>query len=77
VFGLWAVVLAVAMTVYAGWEATAHYPNDTVNSTEPLFVFVIMALALPRPVLGWAPLQPLLRRIGVSAGSRSARSCRR
>ena len=54
VFGLWAVVLLVATTVYAGWEAARQYVNDSVNYTEPLFVVVIMALASTRPVIGFA-----------------------
>ena len=31
VFGLWAVVLLAAITLYTGWESAAHYVNDTVN----------------------------------------------
>ncbi len=54
VFGFWAVVLAVAITVYEGWEVAKHYLNDTVNYTEPLFVVVIMALASTRPIIGFA-----------------------
>ena len=54
VFGLWAVILAAAMTVYGGWETATHYLNDTVNYTEPLFVVVIMALASTRPVVQFA-----------------------
>jgi hypothetical protein len=54
VFGLWAVVLFVAMLGYAGWEPSTHYFNDTVNYTEPLFVVVIMALASTRPIVGLA-----------------------
>ncbi len=54
VFGLWAVVLAAAMTAYANWAQTTHYLNDTVNYAEPLFVVVIMALASTRPVVGFA-----------------------
>jgi hypothetical protein len=54
VFGLWAVVLVVAMTGYAGWETAKHYINDNVNYTEPLFVVVIMALASTRPIIGFA-----------------------
>src|SRR5204862_405803 len=45
VFGLWAVVLVVAITIARGWEVAAHYLNDTVIFTEALFVVVIMALA--------------------------------
>jgi hypothetical protein len=54
VFGLWAVVLATAITSYEGWEVTKHYLNDTVNYTEPLFVVVIMALASTRPIITFA-----------------------
>ena len=31
IFGLWAVVLLLATTAYAGWEAARHYVSDTVN----------------------------------------------
>lgn len=51
IFGLWAVVLAGAIAVHAGWGTVTHYLNDTVNYTEPLFVVVIMALASTRPVI--------------------------
>src|SRR5688572_23996481 len=61
VFGLWAVVLLIAATLYAGWESAKHYFNDTVNYTEPLFVVVIMALAASRPVIGFA--ESTLRRV--------------
>ena len=54
VFGLWAVVLLVAMAGYIGWEPAKHYFNDGVNYTEPLFVVVIMALAATRPIVGFA-----------------------
>ena len=54
VFGLWALVLLVAMVGYAGWEPSKHYYNDLVNYTEPLFVVVIMALASTRPIIGFA-----------------------
>jgi hypothetical protein len=51
VFGLWAVVLALAISSVRGWETAKHYLNDTVNYTEPLFVIVIMALASTRPII--------------------------
>jgi Putative Na+/H+ antiporter len=54
VFGLWAVVLTVAMLASVGWDTTRHYLNDTVNYTEPLFVVVIMALASTRPIINLA-----------------------
>ena len=54
VFGLWAVVLIVAITAVHGWTTARHYVSDTVNYTEPLFVVVIMALASTRPIIGLA-----------------------
>ena len=54
VFGLWAVVLVVAVTSWFDWSTAQHYVNDTVNYTEPLFVVVIMALASTRPVIGFS-----------------------
>ncbi|MGH9175964.1 MAG: putative Na+/H+ antiporter, partial [Vicinamibacterales bacterium] len=54
VFGLWAVVLLIAITSGEGWEAARHYVNDTVDYTEPLFVVVIMALASTRPIILFA-----------------------
>jgi hypothetical protein len=66
VFGLWAVVLLAAITLYTGWESAAHYVNDTVTYTEPLFVVVIMALASTRPVVGFA--ESALRRIASAGG---------
>lgn len=70
VFGLWAVVLLAAMTMYSGWESAKHYFNDTVNYTEPLFVVVIMALAATRPVIGFA--ESALRRIAAAGGATPA-----
>jgi hypothetical protein len=54
VFGLWSIVLLIAMVTYAGWETATHYFNDGVNYTEPLFVVVIMALAATRPIVAFA-----------------------
>ena len=70
VFGLWAVVLIVATTIYAGWEPAKHYVNDTVNYTEPLFVVVIMALAATRPIVGFA--ESALRRVAATGGATPA-----
>jgi hypothetical protein len=66
VFGLWAAVLLVAFTGYAGWESAKHYFNDIVNYTEPLFVVVIMALASTRPIVGFA--EASMRRVANAAG---------
>jgi Putative Na+/H+ antiporter len=70
VFGLWAVVLAAAMTAHAGWQATTHYLNNTVNYTEALFVVVIMALASTRPIVVFA--ESALRRVANAGGGTPA-----
>jgi hypothetical protein len=54
VFGLWALVLLVALTASKGWETARHYFSDTVEYTEPMFVVVIMALASTRPIIVFA-----------------------
>jgi hypothetical protein len=70
VFGLWAVVLLLATTWYAGWEPAKQYFNGTVNYTEPLFVVVIMALASTRPVIGFA--EAVMRRVAGAGGGTPA-----
>jgi hypothetical protein len=50
VFGLWAMVLAIAMFSLAGKANTLEY-LDSRNFTEPLFVFAIMVVAGTRPIL--------------------------
>ncbi len=70
VFGLWAVVLLVALTLYAGWPQATHYFSDTVNYTEPVFVIVIMALAATRPVIGFA--EAALRKLASTGGATPA-----
>ena len=70
VFGLWAVVLLIALTMYAGWDTATHYLNDRVNYTEPLFVVVIMALASTRPIVGFA--EGALRRLANAGGGTPA-----
>jgi hypothetical protein len=54
VFGLWAIVLLVAITATEGWTTAKGYFNGTVNYTEALFVVVIMALASTRPIIRFA-----------------------
>jgi hypothetical protein len=54
VFGIWAVVLAGAITWFKGWSAVVRYVGHHVSYTEPMFVVVVMALAATRPVLGLA-----------------------
>ncbi len=50
VFGLWAVVLLVAVTLFYDWPTFVNYVGH-VNYTEPMFVVVIMTLASSRPIL--------------------------
>jgi hypothetical protein len=72
VFGFWAVVLVLVMALMAGGGEALHYA-ETRNYTEPLFVFVIMAIAGSRPVLqavfgvvnGIARVLPLPRPVAV------------
>ncbi len=66
VFGLWAVVLAVVITLRYGWETLVHYVGETVNFTEPLFVVVIMALASTRPIVRFA--EASLRKVAELGG---------
>ena len=66
VFGLWVLVLLLAMLSYFGWETATHYLNDGVNYTEPLFVIVIMALAATRPIVLLA--ESWMRRLAALGG---------
>jgi hypothetical protein len=66
VFGLWAVVLTIALVAAKSWTTATHYLNDTVIYTEPLFVVVIMALASSRPVVVFA--EAMLRRLANAGG---------
>ncbi len=50
VFGLWAMVLAIAMFALVGKAPTLEY-LESRNFTEPLFVFAIMVVAGTRPIL--------------------------
>ncbi len=61
VFGLWVIVLLVAITAWHGWHTATAYLNGTVNYTEPMFVVVIMTLASTRPIIGFA--EGALRRV--------------
>lgn len=70
VFGLWAAVLLVAVTLAEGWVAAEHYFAEGVNYTEPLFVIVIMALAATRPIITFA--EGALRRVAALGGGTPA-----
>lgn len=66
VFGIWAVVLGLAITYWFGWNAVLEYIGHHVNFTEPMFVVVIMALSSTRPVLRFA--EACLRRVAALGG---------
>jgi hypothetical protein len=51
VFGIWTVILAIAIVVCKSWNVAADYIGHRVNFGEPMFVMVIMALASTRPML--------------------------
>jgi hypothetical protein len=51
VFGIWAVVLMIAIALDKGWGTAVDYVGKQVNFTEPMFVMVIMALASARPMM--------------------------
>jgi hypothetical protein len=70
VFGLWAVVLLVAIAFHAGWNGATHYFDETVSYTEPLFVVVIMALAATRPIIWLA--ETGVRRLASAGGATPA-----
>jgi len=51
VFGLWAAALFLGIAVVKQSVAAAAHYIDTLNFTEPKFVFVIMVVAATRPVV--------------------------
>ncbi|MFN7905637.1 MAG: putative Na+/H+ antiporter [Pseudobdellovibrionaceae bacterium] len=53
VFGIWAAVFFVFLTFHLG-PAQANQRIESLNFTEPLFVFVIMVMASSKPVLFFA-----------------------
>ena len=51
VFGLWAVVLGLAILFFYDWQTVVGYVGHTVDFTEAMFILVIMTLAATRPIL--------------------------
>ncbi len=51
VFGVWAVILAIAIGAGFGWNTMVDYVGHQSGYTEAAFVVVIMAIASSRPVL--------------------------
>jgi hypothetical protein len=62
VFGLWAIVLILAMVAMTGGAQALSYAESR-NYTEPLFVFVVMVMAASRPILA-----TVIRSVDVIAG---------
>ena len=54
IFGIWAVILGLAIVGFKGGATALHYIGQKVNYTEPMFVVVVMAIAATRPVLSLA-----------------------
>ena len=50
VFGFWAIVLVLFITLGYGWSVSSGY-LESLQFTEPMFVFVIMVIAASRPVM--------------------------
>ncbi len=71
VFGLWAVALAIAITVFYDWATLVHYAANKVNFGEAMFIVVIMTLASTRPILRLAELA-LGKVAGLLGGTLSA-----
>ncbi len=53
VFGIWIVPLLIAIVVFHGWPAMVNYMGH-VNTTEAVFVVVIMAMSSSLPILQFA-----------------------
>jgi hypothetical protein len=56
VFGMWVIALAGAAVYYHSWHDFILYVAKDREFTEPLFVFVIMAIAASRPVLRFSEI---------------------
>ncbi len=61
VFGLWAIVLGLAIIAFFDWDTMVDYLNHGVEFTEAMFVVTIMILASTRPILNFTEI--CMRRI--------------
>lgn len=50
VFGLWTILLGIAIAYFYNWETFVHYVGE-LEYVEPMFVIVIMTIAASRPIL--------------------------
>jgi hypothetical protein len=69
VFGIWLIPLGLAIILFKGWNAMAHYVSTT-GFAEPVFVVVVMAISASRPVLRLA--EALLAKVAALGGGSSA-----
>lgn len=51
IFGIWAIALMGAITLFYDWQTAVDYVGNKVSYVEPMFVVVIMTLASTRPIL--------------------------
>jgi hypothetical protein len=56
VFGLWAIVLGLAIMAFFDWNTMVNYLNHGVEFTEAMFVVTIMILASTRPILNFTEI---------------------
>lgn len=52
VFGIWAGIFFFLFAIVEGFEHAVH-AIDSINFTEPIFVFAIMTIASTRPIVEW------------------------
>lgn len=54
IFGIWVIVLMMAIAYFKGWGTVVYYVNTKVVYIEPMFVVVIMTIAATRPILNFS-----------------------
>ncbi len=70
IFGLWVIPLIITMTCMYDWRTSIAYLNGR-NYTEPMFVFVIMAISSTKPIIKLA--EECMRQIS-SIGGQTVKS---
>ena len=54
VFGIWALLLLIVLTLNTSWHDSVVYFTEKVSFTEAMFVVVVMCIASTRPILDFA-----------------------
>lgn len=67
IFGIWTLVLALAVTVFYDWDVFVHYVGQ-LDYREPMYTVVIMTIASSRPILKFVELM-LWRIVKVFGGT--------